>query len=184
MARPLTIRPAAITDSDAIAAIYAHYVEMTAISFETERPDGGIMASRIRDCLPRYPYLAAESEGKLTGYAYATRLYERAAYRWTAEATIYVAHDRRGMGIGRELYAALIDSLRKQGFQSVVGKITLPNSASVRLHERIGFIQSGILHKVGYKLGSWHDVGLYQLDLAARPEAPDETLPFPPDQSR
>ena len=125
-----------------------------------------------------YPFIVAECNGLLSGYAYAGRLYERAAYRWVAEATVYVAQDRHRRGIGRALYRSLIASLREQGFQAVVGKITLPNPASVTLHESFGFVRSGVFTKVGFKHGKWHDVGLYQLDLGSRPTSPEETRPF------
>jgi L-amino acid N-acyltransferase YncA len=172
------IRTATIADADAIAAIYAHYVRDSVITFEVDAPDAEEMAARIGRILPHYPFIVAECNGVLSGYAYAGRLYERPAYRWVAEATVYVAQDRHRRGIGRALYRSLIASLREQGFQAVVGKITLPNPASVTLHEAFGFVRSGVFTKVGFKHGKWHDVGLYQLDLGSRPTSPEETRPF------
>jgi phosphinothricin acetyltransferase len=178
MGGALTIRPATRGDAAAIAAIYAHYVRNSVITFEIDPPDADEMAARIDHILPAYPFLVAVREGRLVGYAYAGKLYERAAYRWTVEATVYVAHGHHRQGIGGELYRTLIATLGEQGFQAVIGKITLPNPASVKLHEAFGFIRCGVFAKVGYKLGGWHDVGLYQLDLGTRPGTPRKTRPF------
>ena len=180
MGGALTVRPATRDDAAALAAIYAHYVRDSVITFEVEPPDSDEMARRIDLVLPHYPYLVAETNGALIGYAYAGKLYERAAYRWTAEATVYVAPDRHRQGAGRALYRALIDALRAQGFQSVVGKITLPNPASVMLHGAFGFVLCGTLARIGHKHGGWHDVGIYQLDLGPRPDDPAEPRPFSP----
>ena len=180
MGGALKVRPATRDDAAALAAIYAHYVRDSVITFEVEPPDSDEMARRIDLVLPHSPYLVAETNGALTGYAYAGKLYERAAYRWTAEATVYVAPDRHRQGAGRALYRALIDALRAQGFQSVVGKITLPNPASVMLHEAFGFVLCGTLARIGHKHGGWHDVGIYQLDLGPRPDDPAEPRPFSP----
>lgn len=178
MGDTLTVRPATRDDAGAVAAIYAHYVTNSVITFETEPPGVPETAARIDRILPRYPFLVAERQNQIVGYAYADKLYDRAAYRWAVEATVYVAQGGHRRGAGRELYRTLIPTLGMQGFQSVVGKITLPNPASVALHEAFGFIRAGVLAKVGFKLGGWHDVGLYQLDLAMRPSLPRETRPF------
>jgi phosphinothricin acetyltransferase len=178
MGDALTIRPATRHDAAAVAAIYAHYVRNSVVTFEVDPPEAREMAARIDHILPDHPFLAAERNGALVGYAYAGKLYERPAYRWTVEATVYVAHDRHRQGIGRRLYRTLIAALGEQGFQAVVGKITLPNPASVMLHESFGFIRCGVFSRVGYKHGGWHDVGLYQLDLGARPNPPEMPRPF------
>lgn len=178
MGDTLTIRPATRADAGAVAAVYAHYVRASVITFEVDPPDAEAMAERIDQILPHYPYLLAERAGRIVGYAYAGKLYERAAYRWAAEATVYVAAEHHRQGIGQALYRELISTLAAQGFQTVIGKITLPNPASVSLHESFGFIRCGLFAKVGFKNGGWHDVGVYQLDLAARPAHPEETRPF------
>lgn len=177
MGDPL-VRPARRGDAAGIAAIYAHYVRDSAVTFELDPPEAGEMAARMGALLPIYPYLVAEQDRSLLGYAYAGRLYERAAYRWTVEATVYVAQDQHRRGIGRLLYHKLLATLTAQGFQSVVGKITLPNPASVRLHEAFGFRQAGLFAQVGYKHGAWHDVGIFQLELGPRPEKPAEPRQF------
>jgi len=178
MGEPVSVRAATGGDAGAIAAIYAHYVEHSSVTFELTPPDAAEIAARMAHVLPRYPFLVAEREGRVAGYAYAGKLYERAAYRWAAETTVYVAADRHRQGIGQTLYAVLIASLAQQGFQTAVGKITLPNAASVALHEAFGFVRSGILTRIGYKQGGWHDVGIYQLELGMRPARPEETRPF------
>lgn len=178
MAEPLILRPAVVGDAGAIAAIYAHYVLNSVITFEVDPPSAEDMSGRMASLLPHYPYFVAESGGVVVGYAYAGRLYERAAYRWAVESTVYLAPDRQREGIGGALYRKLIEALTLQGFQTVIGKITLPNPASTSLHERLGFTCNGVLSRVGFKADGWHDVGLYQLDLGSRPSSPEETTPF------
>jgi len=178
MGGALKVRPATSGDAAAIAAIYAHYVRTGVVTFEIEPPDNAEMATRIGHILPHHPFIVAERDGAVVGYAYASKLYERAAYRWTAEATVYVASGQHRQGIGRDLYRALIAALAEQGFQAVVGKITLPNPASISLHESFGFVRCGVFARVGFKHGTWHDVGLYQLDIGTHPSMPAETRPF------
>lgn len=178
MADPLTIRPAVLADAGAIAAIYAHYVLNSVITFEVDAPTAEEMAGRMAQLLPHYPFLVAEIGGAVVGYAYAGRLYERAAYRWAVESTVYLTPDHHGRGIGIALYRKLIDTLAALGFQAVIGKITLPNAASTTLHERLGFRRTGVLASVGFKADGWHDVGIYQLDLGPRPAQPQETRAF------
>ncbi len=146
----------------------------TPISFEIEPPDAAEMARRIATITARYPYIAAERDGAIIGYAYATELYSRAAYRWAPEATIYLTREAQGSGAGRTLYQRLIEQLKARGFQTVLGKITLPNLPSIGLHERLGFRRVGQFEKVGYKFGIWHDIAIYQLDLGERAEVPRE----------
>jgi phosphinothricin acetyltransferase len=169
------IRLAADRDAAAIAAVYRPFVEATIISFETEPPDAHAMRKRIVETMATYPWLVYESNGFVAGYAYATTHRVRAAYRWSVDTAVYVdaAHHRRG--IGRGLYASLCAILVRQGFVNAYAGITLPNPASVGLHEAAGFQRVGVYRKVGYKLGAWHDVGWWQLALqehSAMPAAP------------
>jgi len=168
------VRAAAADDAAAVAAIYAPYVIETAITFEEEAPDAAAMRRRIESVTERFPWLVAEVDGAIRGYAYADLFRTRAAYRWTVETSVYVAmgHERRG--IGRALYMPLLDMLRDQGYVAAVGALTLPNPASVRLHEALGFEQVGTYRQAGYKLGRWHHVGIWQCELAPRPESPRE----------
>ena len=163
----LILRSATPEDADAIAAIYAPYVRDTAISFETEPPEPREMRARIGSTLVAHPYLVAEREGSVIGYAYSGAFHRRAAYRTTVEVSAYVADDARGTGAGRTLYEALLGELRRRGFHAAIGVIALPNEPSVALHERFGFRHVGTLREVGAKFGSWHDVGWWQLRLNA-----------------
>jgi phosphinothricin acetyltransferase len=160
-----------------VLAIYAPIVERTAISFELEPPSLEEIATRIARGA-RWPFLVCEEDGSLLGYAYAVPFRERPAYRFTVESTVYVAEAARRRGVGRALYRALLACLATQGFTRVVAGITLPNAASVALHEAIGFRPCAHLERVGWKLGSWHDVGYWILTL--RGDRDDEPPPGEP----
>ena len=170
------IRLASEPDAEALAAIYSPFVEQTAISFETTPPGRDELLRRVVETTATYPWLVCELDGKVVGYAYATQHRVRAAYRWSVDTSAYVgaAHHRRG--IGRGLYVSLFEVLRAQGFFNAYAGITLPNAASVALHEAVGFKNIGIYERVGYKLGTWHDVGWWQLILQAHSESPDDPL--------
>jgi phosphinothricin acetyltransferase len=165
-------------DAAACAAIYAPYVEQTPISFEERPPDALAMEARISRTAAAHPWLVAEHGGEVVGYAYARRHLERAAYRWAADVSVYVAANRRGEGLGRSLYERLFVHLRRQNFQIACAGITLPNDASVRLHEALGFVRVGVSPRIGWKAGSWHDVSWWQLELEpATSGTPLEPLP-------
>ena len=175
----MKLRLATAADAAAIAAIYADYVTGTAVSFETEPPDEAEIRARIEAGGPLYPWLAAcDDGGRLLGYAYAAAFRTRRAYRFAVETTVYVDPDAQRRGVGRALYAALIPLLERQGFTQAIAAITLPNEASVRLHEVLGFTQAGTYRQVGYKLGEWRSVGLWQRALAPLAEPPEEPKPF------
>jgi L-amino acid N-acyltransferase YncA len=166
------------SDAAACAAIYAPYVETTPVSFEERVPDALEMEARIVRYTATHPWLVAEQGGETVGFAYACRHQERAAYRWAADSSVYVAANRRGEGIGRRLYERLFGRLRAQNFQIACAGITLPNDASVALHESLGFSRIGISPRIGWKQGRWHDVGWWQLELFPPGEdAPLEPLP-------
>jgi phosphinothricin acetyltransferase len=152
-------------DAAGVLAIYAPIVNETAISFELEPPTAGQMRERIESTLDMLPWLVAEQEHQVIGYAYASRYRQRAAYQWAAETSAYVRADARRSGVARALYAALLEILRDLSYRSALAGIALPNDASVAFHESMGFTPIGIYQKVGYKLGTWHDVGWWQLAL-------------------
>jgi L-amino acid N-acyltransferase YncA len=152
-------------DAAACAAIYAPYVETGPISFEERPPSAAEMAARIEGVVATHPWLIAEAGGEVLGYAYACRYMERPAYRWAASVSVYVDAARRGQGLGRALYESLFGRLRAQRFQLACAGITLPNEASVALHERLGFEAVGVSRRVGWKQGAWRDVGWWQLEL-------------------
>jgi L-amino acid N-acyltransferase YncA len=172
------IRPAQASDGAAVAAVYSPYVRDTAVSFEVEPPTGAVMAERIISTLGTHPWLVAEREGVVVGFAYAGKHSQRAAYRWTVDVTVYVRDTERRAGVGRQLYQVLLGTLRLQGFRSAFAEIVLPNPGSVRLHESMGFRHVGIHIDIGHKLGRWHDIGYWRLGLADGPEPPSEPVPF------
>ena len=177
----MTLRLARRDDADAIAAIYAPFVTGSAVSFETEAPDAGEMAARIAEGGDLYPWLVAEgADGGIEGFAYACAFRARRAYRFAVETSVYVAESCHGRGVGRRLYEALLPILEGQGFTQAIAAITLPNPGSVRLHERLGFSQAGCYRDVGYKLGEWRSVSLWQRALAPQTERPEEPRPFAP----
>lgn len=165
------VRAATLDDASACAAVYAPYVEATAASFETEPPSTEAMAGRIAAALGSHAWLVAERAGTVVGYAYATAYRARRAYRWTCETSVYVDAAAQGGGVGHALYEELLARLTARGFRTAVAAMTLPNPASARLHEALGFTRSGVLTDVGWKGGRWHDVALYQRALGGRPGA-------------
>ncbi|HEX9965000.1 MAG TPA: arsinothricin resistance N-acetyltransferase ArsN1 family B [Allosphingosinicella sp.] len=175
------MKPRAATPDDAaaIADIYAPFVTGTAVSFEMEPPDAEAMRARIEAGGALYPWLVGEAvDGTLLGYAYAARFRQRPAYRFTVETSVYLRLDAGGKGLGRRLYEPLLAMLEGQGFTQAIAAITLPNEASVRLHERLGFERAGTYRQVGWKFGAWHDVGLWQRRLAAAATPPAEPTSF------
>jgi len=164
-----TIRLATEADAEGIVAIYAPIVRETAISFEVEAPDVNAMRRRIAETLAHLPWLICERRGEVLGYAYASTHRTRAAYQWSVDVSVYVHARIRRSGVGKALYTSLLRFLDLQGFYNVYAGITLPNPASVRLHESLEFQPVGVYRAVGYKLGAWHDVGWWH--LALRPHA-------------
>jgi L-amino acid N-acyltransferase YncA len=178
----MRLRPAQPeVDAERVAEIYRPAVEGSYISFEEVVPTADEMAERMNRVLARLPWLVAEDEsGLVVGYAYASPHRERAAYRWSVDISVYVDPGRRGRGIGRALYDELLEQLRGLGFVNVYAGVTLPNPASVALHEAIGMTRVGVYHRVGYKLGEWRDVAWFELRLTepatnppAEPAQPD-----------
>jgi len=164
----IVIRDADGEDAAAIAAIYNVHVRDTLVTFELDDVAGAEMGTRIADVQARgLPWLVAEDAGRVIGYAYAGPWKARAAYARTVESSIYLDAAAAGRGLGRRLYGALLDRLREAGIHAVIGGISLPNPASVRLHEALGFAPIGTFREVGWKLGRWVDVGYWQKVLDA-----------------
>jgi phosphinothricin acetyltransferase len=165
-------------DAAACAAIYAPHVEASPTSFEERPPGAEELAARIARTSATHPWLVAEREGRVLGYAYACPHRERPAYRWAVDVSVYVAEGQRGAGVGRCLCETLFERLRGQGFRVACAGITLPNEASVGLHEQLGFVAVGAFRKIGWKAGAWRDVGWWQLDLLPEGgEPPPEPSP-------
>jgi phosphinothricin acetyltransferase len=176
------IRLATVEDASGMAAIYAPVVSRSAISFEAEPPTETEMAARVVATLPYAPWLVCAAESEVLGFAYASKHRERAAYRWSVDVSVYIDQHVRRRGMGRALYRSLLSLVRLQGFYAAHAGITLPNPASVGLHEALGFVPVGIYRSVGYKLGAWHDVGWWQLPLRER--AGEPALPLTVGQAR
>jgi phosphinothricin acetyltransferase len=171
------VRPATPGDAAAIAAVYGPYVTDSFVSFETEAPDEAEMGRRVAAGGTLHPWLVGEVDGRLCGYASASPFRARAAYRYAVETSVYLAADACGRGLGRTLYQRLLDLLERQGFVQAIAGISLPNEASVRLHEALGFTSAGVYRQVGWKCGRWIDVGLWQRSLAPATIPPSEAIP-------
>lgn len=160
------IRPALACDADAIARIYNHYTLNTTISFEEVEVSAQEMAARIEElAAASLPWLVAEQDGRVVGYAYASKWKGRCAYRFSVESTVYLDPAHTGRGLGSTLYEALFAALRDKGMHVVIGGIALPNPASVALHEKLGLQKVAHFKEVGFKFDRWIDVGYWQVSL-------------------
>lgn len=166
------LRLAQESDASALLRIYAPIVEKTAISFELAPPTVHEFGERIRNTLASHAWIVCEEEGEILGYAYGSKFRPREAYQWTTEVTVYVSPTQQGRGVGYGVYLSLFAALRLQGFCTAIAVIALPNEASVKLHENLGFKPVGVFYRVGYKLGQWHDTGWWQLALQDYPPVP------------
>ena len=144
-------------DSEALLAIYAPYIEKTAITFETEVPSLEAYEERVADIAAQFPYLVLEMDEEIIGYAYAHRQAERAAFDWNAELSIYLKGSFKGRGIGRPLYHLLESLLEMQGYINFFGVITGSNAVSIAMHEKMGYRRIAVHEKTGWKFGTWHD---------------------------
>lgn len=171
------IRTARPDDAEGCLEIYRPLIEETAISFELEPPTVAVMRERMNAVQAHHPWLVAVNDGEIEGYAYARSFRNRPAYGWTAETTLYVRSARRGLGIGRGLGTSLIACLRLQRFRTLVSVVALPNPASIRLHQALGYRSVGVFHHVGWKLGRWHDTAWYELDLVRKDQPAAEPSP-------
>lgn len=152
----LIIRPAESADGEALAGIYSPYVLNTVVTFDYVPPAGKDFSEKI--IKSRYPFLIAEQDGEILGYAYASRFKDRAAYDWACETSIYLRMDSRGKGIGTRLYESLEEKLKAQNIFTLEACITYPNPESISFHEKRGFKLCAHFHEIGYKFGRWLDV--------------------------
>lgn len=160
------LRRATIADAAAVAGIYNHYVAHTIITFEEEPVSASDMAQRIAETLDAgLPWLVWVEDNKILGYAYASKWKSRCSYRYSAEATVYLDKSATGCGLGAKLYAAVIAELRTLKMHAVIGGISLPNAASVALHEKLGFKKIAHFKETGFKFDQWIDVGYWELML-------------------
>ncbi len=175
----IQLRLAREDDAAAILSLYEPYVRTTHVTFEVEVPSLAVFTERIANILHTYPYVVAECNGELVGYAYAHRFGERAAYAWNTELSVYVAMDERGRGTGQRLCEALIGLLQLQGVRNVFSRIVSPNVPSVKLHEKLGFRELGMQQSSGFKLGNWHDVTWHQKMIGSFEGTPEAVVPLP-----
>lgn len=162
------IRQATTSDAEAIAGIYNHYILETIVTFEEQPVSLSAMAERIDEVTAAsLPWIVAEQDGAIVGYAYASRWKGRCAYRFSVETTVYVSTAGSGKGIGTRLYETLLQQLKDSGLHVAIAGIALPNPASIALHEKFGFRKVAQFEEVGFKFGKWIDVGYWQLTLAS-----------------
>lgn len=166
----MTIRDARRSDVPAMLAIYAPFVEHTAVSFEYDVPTEAEFARRLEEHQAAFPWLVCEENGRVMGYAYAGRAFERAAYGWNAEISCYLAPELRGRGVGRRLYARIEEILTRLGYYKLFAVVTSANAPSVAFHRALGFRDAVCFRNVGYKQGGWYDVLWLEKTLCDRPE--------------
>lgn len=172
MAEP-TVRPVEAHDAAVIAAIYAHHVAHGTASFDIEPRSAADTAAKIAECTQHsWPFLVAETDGQVVGYAYATQFRDRPAYRSTCEDSIYVGPDHVGRGTGTLLLNALIDAATAAGFRQMIAVVGGAEPASVAVHLKAGFVEAGRMKSVGRKFGRWLDTLYLQLPLGPGDQAP------------
>ena len=159
------IRPVKFTDAKQIADIYNYYVLNSVVTFDETPFTEADFKERIFSVSKQYPFLVYEEEARILGYAYANMFRQKPAYKNTVETTIYMANDVQGKQMGTKLYTALLQQLKEQKYHVAIGGLTLPNTASVKLHEKLGFKQVAHFKEVGYKFNKWLDVGFWELIL-------------------
>lgn len=179
------IRTATEADARRLLEIYGHYVKNTAITYEYDVPTLENFQQRIRNTLQQYPYLVAEEEGKILGYAYAGRFHPRKSFDWAVEATVYVDKDARGRGIGKKLYEKLEECLCKQNYVNLMVSIAYPaqedeylTKNSVEFHSHMGYILCAHFHRCAYKFGRWYDLVWMEKCLCNHPKKPLPPQPF------
>ena len=182
----MQIRMATVEDAEAILGIYAPYVQNTAITFEYDVPDIQSFRNRMKGILQEYPYLVAEENGKILGYAYAASFHSRAAYKHTAETSVYLDEEHHHQGIGRQLYQELENRLISQNVFVLYACITSTDrlddpfltDGSIRFHEKMGYRTIGEHHLCGYKFNRWYSVIWMEKVIADRPEKPEPFISF------
>ncbi|MCI8659983.1 MAG: GNAT family N-acetyltransferase [Lachnospiraceae bacterium] len=182
----IRIRAAVPEDGKELLKIYAPYVEKTAITFEYTVPELRIFRERIENTLKKYPYLVAEKDGELSGYAYTSPFVGRAAYGWAAEVSIYIREDRRRTGVGKRLYQAIEEISRAQNILNLNACISSPETEdayltknSIRFHCRMGYKMVGEFHKCGYKFGRWYNMVWMEKIIGEHMNEPLAVIPFP-----
>lgn len=161
----MNIRFVEVSDAKRLIEIYAYYVTDTTVSFETEVPTVENFENRIKQTTASYPYIVMEDEGKIIGYAYASRYRSRKAFDWSVELSVYVDRPNQKQGIGAILYKKLLEMLKQQGIATAYACLAYPNPGSEAFHKKLGFDFVGIFHQSGYKFESWQDTCWFELKL-------------------
>ncbi|HWS30123.1 MAG TPA: GNAT family N-acetyltransferase [Clostridia bacterium] len=181
----ISIRMAAEEDAEELLEIYSYYVVNTAVTFEYEIPSVAEFSRRIRKTLEKYPYIVALNGGHIVGYAYASAFKERPAYGWAVETSVYLGQDCRGRGVGKKLYAALEDTLKRQNILNLNACIAYTSkedahldNTSVAFHEHLGYSKTAHFTKCGYKFGTWYDMVWMEKHIGAHTNAPEPFIPI------
>jgi|TARA_B110000196_G_C20884477_1_gene538311 phosphinothricin acetyltransferase len=161
----MTIRSAELKDASAILEIYRPYIENSVVSFEYNVPTVSEIERRISTVMEKYPWIVAEEDGQVIGYAYGTEFRTREAYQWKCEVSVYVTNQAKGKGVGKELYDNLLYTLKQMGMVSAIAGMTVPNAETEGFHEKYGFAKIAEYEKVGFKNGGWHNVAFAEIQL-------------------
>lgn len=170
----IVLRPANLEDAAPIAEIYNYYIETSHATFEIEAIGAGEMENRIKETFERgFPFFVCVEDAEIVGYAYGRQFRPRQAYQHTIETSVYIKKDRHGRGIGSRLYERLFEEIFKMDIHAIIGGVSLPNDASVKLHEKFGFEKVAHFREVGFKFGRWIDVGYWELLTGKRQRSRD-----------
>lgn len=185
MCKDILIRMAKEEDAEELLEIYAYYITNTAVTFEYEIPSVFEFSQRIRKTLEKYPYIVALDGIHIVGYAYASAFKERAAYSRAVETSVYLSQDHRGYGIGKKLYTALEDILKRQNILNVNAGIAYTSKADIHLdntsvafHEHLGYVKAAHFTKCGYKFGTWYDLVWMEKHIGAHSDTPEPFIPI------
>jgi phosphinothricin acetyltransferase len=174
----MIIREVKINDAGALSEIYKYYVDNFPYSFEYIAPSADEFAERITEISGKFPFFVCEDDGETVGFAYAHLFKERKAYQWICETSIYTRNGCTQKGVGSMLYAKLLVALKQQGFVKAYAILGCPNEGSEIFHKKMGFLLEATLPNIGYKLGSWHDIKYYALELNPCREDMPEPLEY------
>lgn len=178
MENQIIIRPIEISDSEKVLEIYRPYIENTNITFEYTVPELEEWKQRIEMVSQQFPWLVAELDDEILGYAYASKHRDRIAYSWCCEASVYLSDKAQGKGLAKILYQKLFEILKLQGYINVYAILTSPNPKSEKFHENFGFNDVGRFYKAGFKFDEWHNTRWMQLHLSKHEIPPNVLISF------
>jgi L-amino acid N-acyltransferase YncA len=180
----ILIRMATENDTEELLEVYSYYVTNTAITFEYDMPSVTEFSRRIRNTLKMYPYIVAMEKNHIIGYAYASAFKERAAYDWAVETTVYLKQDCRGRGLGKKLYTALENILKRQNILNLNACIAYTSTddahldnTSTAFHQHLGYEKVAHFKKCGYKFGTWYDMIWMEKLIGDHSDMPEPVIP-------